>query len=245
MDIEAVIQSITEGAFRLVRLIRRPKIPEGNLYLPNFRPWLGPGDFDSAYAAIRPFTIVSRARCFVLYSLARQAASTAEGEFWECGVYRGGTAMLLAGIMSSATRSVPLRLFDTFEGMPRTDTKLDHHREGDFGDVDLSDIRSRLSAAWTRFHVGLIPDTFAGLEDSRIAFAHIDVDIYSSVKSACEFIFPRMAPGGFLLFDDYGFPSCAGARKAIDEFFDERPEVPLVLSTGQALVFPAVKHRTP
>ena len=41
---------------------------------------------------------------------------------------------------------------------------------------------------------------------------------------------------GFLVFDDYGFPSCAGARRAVDEFFANKPEVPLCLPTGQCLV---------
>jgi O-methyltransferase len=31
--------------------------------------------------------------------------------------------------------------------------------------------------------------------------------------------------------------SCPGARQAVDEYFAARPEVPLVLPTGQAVVF--------
>jgi len=40
-----------------------------------------------------------------------------------------------------------------------------------------------------------------------------------------------------MIFDDYGFPTCPGAQQAVDEFFEDKPEVPLVLTTGQALVF--------
>lgn len=39
-----------------------------------------------------------------------------------------------------------------------------------------------------------------------------------------------------MLFDDYGFPTCPGARQAVDEFFDDKPETPLVLPTKQAIV---------
>jgi O-methyltransferase len=39
-----------------------------------------------------------------------------------------------------------------------------------------------------------------------------------------------------MIFDDYGFPSCPGARKAVDEFFGGKPETPIVLGTGQALI---------
>ncbi len=38
------------------------------------------------------------------------------------------------------------------------------------------------------------------------------------------------------MFDDYGFASCPGARRAVDEFFVDKPERPLGLQTGQALV---------
>jgi hypothetical protein len=34
-------------------------------------------------------------------------------------------------------------------------------------------------------------------------------------------------------------PLCPGARMAVDEFFHERPETPIVLPTGQALVIRA------
>jgi O-methyltransferase len=59
------------------------------------------------------------------------------------------------------------------------------------------------------------------------------------VLDCCHFIYPRLLAGGFMVFDDYGFPSCFGARQAVDEFFAGRPEVPLVLPTGQAVVFKA------
>jgi O-methyltransferase len=65
----------------------------------------------------------------------------------------------------------------------------------------------------------------------------VDVDILDSVKACCEFLYPRLQAGGFLVFDDYGFPSCPGARQAVDRYFRDKREVPLVLPTGQAVVF--------
>lgn len=67
--------------------------------------------------------------------------------------------------------------------------------------------------------------------------AHVDVDIYHAITACCQFIFPRLAAGGFMVFDDYGFPSCPGARLAVDQFFADKKVYPLVLSTGQAIVF--------
>jgi len=45
-----------------------------------------------------------------------------------------------------------------------------------------------------------------------------------------------MQPGGVLLFDDYGYASCPGARAAVDEFFADKPEVPVAIATGQCSV---------
>jgi len=213
-------------------------IPDAECYRPFFAPWLLQGEFNDFYARAKPFTLVSADRCHVLYSLAVQALAL-EGEFWECGVFRGGTAMLLADLLSSVSEvDKSLRLFDTFEGMPGVDLALDLHQQGDFSQVNFMDVKSYVGCEdFVHFHKGFIPESFGGLEDCKIAFAHVDVDIYRSILDCCEFIMPRLVKGGFVVFDDYGFSSCPGARKAVDEFFHDRSEQPLVLPTGQAVVF--------
>lgn len=215
------------------RKATRLNIPDEELYQPLFSPWRS-GAFAAEYARISSWTLVSEERCYVLASLASQATHL-DGEFWECGVYRGGTAMMFAERLSST--GATLRLFDTFEGMPETNAARDLHKAGDFSDTSLEDVRSRVRGDFVHFHKGLIPETFSGLESTRIAFAHVDVDIYDAILACCEFIYPRLSVGGFMVFDDYGWPSCPGARAAVDEFFRERTAIPLVLSTGQALVF--------
>lgn len=220
---------------------RQPKsrslaIPDAELYQPLFSPWQSEA-FAAEYTPISPWTLVSKDRCYVLASLASQA-SQLDGEIWECGVYRGGTAMLLAKLLSNA--GTKLRLFDTFEGMPETDSARDLHKAGDFSDTSLEAVRSRVPGDFVHFHKGLIPNTFAGLESTQIAFAHIDVDIYHAILACCDFIFPKLCIGGFMLFDDYAWPSCPGARAAVDEFFRERTAIPLVLPTGQAVVFKSI-----
>ena len=47
----------------------------------------------------------------------------------------------------------------------------------------------------------------------------------------------RHLPGGFMIFDDHGLISCPDTRQVADKLFATRPEVPLVLPTGQAVVF--------
>jgi O-methyltransferase len=86
------------------------------------------------------------------------------------------------------------------------------------------------------FHPGFFPSTAVPFEATSFCMAHIDVDIHGSVLDCCSFFYPRTVPGGILVFDDYGFRSCPGARQAVDEFFKTRPARLLWLPTGQAVV---------
>jgi O-methyltransferase len=212
--------------------------PDAELYRPLFSPWFG-ADFQRHHRLAAKQTLVSEDRCYILLTLLRQAIHL-EGNVWECGVYRGGTAAMLANFLSESTISKKLYLFDTFEGMPETDISKDRHRQGDFQDTSVEAVAKYVGhSERCIFRKGLIPHTFAGLEPAIIAFAHIDVDIHRSILDCLDFIWPRLAVGGVIVFDDYGFPSCPGARTAVDEFFASRVSVPLCLPTGQALVFKA------
>lgn len=214
-------------------------IPDRELYRPVFSPWLGDREFRQLYGQVRNHSLVSADRCWVLYTLARQALAV-PGEFWECGVYKGGTAAMLARVMErgAAPAARTLRLFDTFGGMPETRGDKDWHRAGDFSDTSLEQVKNLVKAGERAdYRVGTIPQTFADLEGAVIALAHVDVDVYQSVLDACRFIYPRLAPGGFMVVDDYGFVTCPGARAAVDEYFRALEARPLVLPTGQAVVF--------
>ncbi|MBL6852573.1 MAG: class I SAM-dependent methyltransferase [Alphaproteobacteria bacterium] len=223
-----------------IRRITRPdaaytNLPDRNLYRPLFSPWYS-SQSQALYAIAAPRTLVSEDRCYVLATLLRQALHL-PGDIFECGVYRGGTAAMIARILRDARSDKKLYLFDTFEGMPETDPARDLHRAGDFSDTTATAVAKFVNAPDIAvLRKGFIPDTFAGLEDRQVAFAHIDVDIYRSILDSLAFIWPRLSPSGFVVFDDYGFPSCPGARAAVDEFFADKNVEPLCLQTGQAVV---------
>ncbi len=222
-----------------VRKARRQatlSIPDAEFYRPLFSPWDGYGEFAEYWKLAKPNTQLSPDRLYVLYSLAGNAVQLG-GDFWECGVYRGGTARMLAEFLRrNAPPEAKLQLFDTFTGMPKTDDGVDIHKEGDFSDTSLAAVRRVVgNEERAEFHPGWMPESFGETPDRPIALAHVDVDIYRSVWDCCEFIYPRLQVGGAMVFDDYGFPSCPGARKAVDEFFGGKPETPMVLGTGQAL----------
>jgi len=203
-------------------------------------PWNGYGEFGEIYSdGVKARTGVSPDRIWIIYAFLKHAlqACSQSCEVWECGVYQGGTAKVIAETVKR-TRVVPIRLFDTFVGMPKCDPNHDNHREGDFSDTSLAVVKKALEDyGFVEYHKGWIPDTFVSVPKDGIVFAHVDVDIYQSVLDCCKHIWPALISGGVIVFDDYGFPMTRGAREAVDVYFADKKGFPVCLPTGQAVVY--------
>ncbi len=204
-----------------------------NLYRPFYQPWRDDAGFKAIWQRVQRESTSHMDTAHLLFSLARMA-SVKPGEIWECGVYRGATAALLSG---SCGPKQTLRLFDTFAGMPEARPEMDSYKVGSLADTSIERVKAIVGGHENvQYHAGFIPDTFKGLENSSIAFAHIDVDQYETTKACCEFIFPRLATGGIIVIDDYGRPGTPGAKIGADEYFATAGVTPVVLSTGQAMI---------
>jgi O-methyltransferase len=177
-------------------------------------------------------------RYALLWQLARSSLNV-NGDVIECGVYKGASARVLGLTLRAHGCRKRLLLLDTFSGLPPpTAGKDGPWKAGDLADVKLQEVASYLSDLPSGEIVpGLFRDTFPTLAGRTFCFCHIDCDLYASVLEACEFLYPRTAPGGCLLFDDYGVPYCPGAQLAVDEFFADKAETPVYLPTGQCVVF--------
>src|SRR5262245_1407026 len=161
---------------------------------------------------------VSVIRPDVLNELGQTARACPPGDLVEVGVYRGGSAAVLARVAREQGRR--LILFDTFEGIPLAG-EFDHHKVGDFGDTSLEHVRAAIPDA--EFVVGVFPESMRGVKFVPVALAHIDCDQYETIKACCE-IFPVfMANGGVMIFDDYDV--LWGARKAVNEAFNDRVQI--------------------
>lgn len=155
---------------------------------------------------------------------------TVPGDVVEFGSYRGGSAAVLGQALANDSKR--LHLFDSFQGLPDPTAHDNYHHKGDFSDTTADLVARGLSALSipAELHVGYFSETLTQMPRMQIALAHVDVDLYESVKACLEFCVPQMSPGGILVIDDYGEPTCHGARKAADEFFSRRPEKPELLS---------------
>jgi len=161
-------------------------------------------------------------------SAAMQDCLSLEGDVVECGSYKGGSAGIIAQVMRGTGKT--LHVCDSFCGLPEESAHDNYYRQGWMGDTNAETVRRGLSlldcAGFTRVHAGFFSDTFPQLSLDKVCFAHIDVDIYQSAKECLEFLYPKMVAGGIMIFDDYDWHHCLGNRKAIDDFFADKPETP-------------------
>lgn len=95
--------------------------------------------------------------------------------------------------------------------MPEIDPSTDGHVAGDLADTRLADVQRFLAPFGERilFHKGFSAETATGLEKTQFALVYVDVDIYKYSRS---FYYPRMVPGGAMLFDDFDAPRFRGVR---------------------------------
>jgi len=122
-----------------------------------------------------------------------------------------------------------LRLFDTFTGRPDKTAHDTGCSDSLFAETSLADVQALVPQAV--YHVGVIPETFAGLEDARIAFAYVDLDLYQGTLDAVAFILPRLVPGGVMVVDDYLEPVVwPGVKLAVDAL------VPSVIVQGKRAI---------
>jgi O-methyltransferase len=154
------------------------------------------------------------------------------GDAIEFGTFQGGSAGV---ILQELDPSKKLHVCDSFEGMPDVSDNDNFHKKGDFRETGADRVRAGLSKLGNNFemHVGFFSDTIPEMKSDdtlKFSFAHIDVDLYDSIHDCLEFCYPRMQPGGIIIFDDYGAPTCLGAKKAVDEFFASRVETVVPLS---------------
>lgn len=204
-------------------------------YSPWFEDW-----FQAIFLKVKERTIVTEDRCYILHRLAWHGAHV-DGEFAECGVYRGGTAHVIAHALGQAPNvGKRFHLFDTFKGLPAlADKDPTGHKSGEFGDVSLGEVKDYLRGfPFVVYHPGVIPSTFQEVKDESFAFVHVDIDLLQSAQDCCSFFYDRVTPGGVMIFDNYGFMRYkVGEKRAVDEFFRDKKELPISLPTGQCLVF--------
>lgn len=207
--------------------------------------WFHDTNFADAWKKFPEATDYIHERKFTLFNIARSLRGV-PGDLAECGVFRGGSSFL----MLSASEGTGKRFhgFDSFEGLskPGDLDNVDNGRTFKWGAHDMAvgeDIAGKNLTSFAghfKLYKGWIPERFDEVKNNKFSLVHIDVDLYEPTLASLEFFYPRMSAGGIIVCDDYGFESCPGARKAMDDFFAARDAFVIHLTTGQGVaVIPA------
>ncbi len=177
-------------------------------------------------------------RCRALWDQSCQVLQTdIPGSFVECGVWRGGSAAVMASAIRHCGQARDLHLFDSFEGLPepteRDGTMAKEYSggraSGTLRSVDqckagLEEVqaflldRLRLDPSKIHFHVGWFQDTLPRIAPQLgpIALLRLDGDWYESTLLCLEHLYPKVSPGGMIVMDDYW--AWEGCRKATDKY---------------------------
>jgi O-methyltransferase len=154
-------------------------------------------------------------------------AKDVPGDTAECGVFLGASSWLIASGLKRRHH-----MFDSFEGISEPGANDgDYWTLGTFA-VQEQQVADNLKPFPVKLHKGWIPDRFGEVSNREFAFVHIDVDLYQPTRDSIEFFYPRLSKGAVMLCDDFGFSSCPGATKAMDEFLADKPETIIALDAG-------------
>ena len=174
---------------------------------------------------------VSSNEAYQIFMVVKRTAKI-NGDIAEVGVWKGGSAKLIC----EAKGNKALHLFDTFEGLPDL-CEIDDPKQFQKGQAlwDVENVKTYLKKyPNVFFYKGLFPSTAEPIKNKRFSFVNLDVDLYKSTLNCLEFFYSKMNTGGVIISHDYiGAP---GVRKAVDDFFEEKPEPIIELADSQCLI---------
>ncbi|GAB4292306.1 MAG: hypothetical protein Fur0025_27930 [Oscillatoriaceae cyanobacterium] len=189
-------------------------------------------EFQALLQIVRPYTMLSEARLYSLFSLAKQVCEyNIPGNFVECGVAGGGSTALMAAVIQKYTKQPRwLYAFDSFEGMPEpteadksngVPAELTGWGTGTCAapEASMREVCAKLGVERIAIPVkGYFQDTLPKMRNAvgTIALLHADGDWYESTKAILENLYDRVSNDGIIQVDDYG--AWEGCRQAVHEF---------------------------
>lgn len=175
---------------------------------------------------------------FLLIQIEYIKSNNIIGAIAEVGVYKGTTARLF----HDAFPDKKILLFDTFEGFDQRD--VNHQNESSKSssggwDVSLDKVKEYVGESdLVEIYPGYFPETTANIQSQNsYALVHLDADLYKPQLSGLEYFYPRVSRGGVIIIHDCN-NEYFGSKKAVDEFFLDKPETPILIpdKSGSAII---------
>lgn len=185
----------------------------------SYAPWTEDERFRAVFATVEDHSLVDVLRAYELWQLVAQVRDV-PGALLEVGVWRGGTGALIARRAADLGLDAPVFLCDTFTGVVKSGEHDPYYEDGKHADAGADQVRALLAAvdAPATVLTGIFPEeTGDAVTAAAIRLCHIDVDVYASARDVLAWVWPRLPVGGVVVFDDYGFASCPGVTRLVDE----------------------------
>jgi O-methyltransferase len=243
------VESLIPSA-RLRRLVAIAKLADlkysGIFSQSTYAPWNGDENFQRIFTAIRSNTLVDEYRCYELWTLVGQLNSLEPGDILEIGAWRGGTGCLLAARSQGSLPDQKVFLCDTFSGVVKAGAKDSGYVGGEHADTSKAivlDLAARMGLTNIEILEGIFPDaTGDRIASRRFRLCHVDVDVYESAAQSFAWVWQRLVPNGVVVFDDYGFYSCGGVTRFVDQMRGEPDRLVLYNINGHAIVMKRAVH---
>ncbi|RYF77836.1 MAG: macrocin O-methyltransferase, partial [Chitinophagaceae bacterium] len=183
-------------------------------------------EFLELYKLCKPYTMTTVERLYALYNAVRYVLDkNIEGDFVECGVWKGGSSMMMAALLAKAgVTNRKIILYDTYEGMSEP-TEADKDSTGetaaqllqqqakeDAASVwcysSFDEVKSNLQKAGLPedniiMIQGKVEDTIPeNIPAQKIALLRLDTDWYESTKHELIHLYPLLTANGILIIDD-------------------------------------------
>jgi O-methyltransferase len=172
-------------------------------------------------------------RLYVLLYFA-EACQSLEGDYVELGCHKGTTAKRLSERVNFKALNKQYWLYDLFGWNPGDEHT---HMPGHDNPRMYEDVVERFAdQPWVHVIRGSVPQSFDQGFPDRIAFAHIDMNHPAPESAALEAVLPRLSPGGFIVFDDYGWWGYSAQKRVLDPIAAAHGLSILELPTGQGLL---------
>jgi hypothetical protein len=145
------------------------------------------------------------------------------GDLIETGVWRGGVVIFMRALLEAyGDPDRAVYVADSFRGLPEPDEvayPADAGSRLHTADV-LAVSREEVARNFdlyalldgrVRFLEGWFAETLPTVADHTWSVIRLDGDMYQSTMDGLTNLYPRLAAGGFLIVDDYGFEPCQRA----------------------------------
>ena len=194
-------------------------------------------NLDKFIKIVKPFTMTSEERIISLFeSLEYIRLNNIEGDFVECGVWKGGNILGMMEYLSYHNMmDRKVWIYDTFEGMTNPeddDVDFNNTKAKDIIDgircySPLEEVKINLSSSSLPndrlvYVVGDICETLDYEKNipNKISILRLDTDWYKSTKKEMEVLYPKLINNGVLIVDDYGH--WKGSKKAVDDYITDQ-----------------------